>query len=71
VPVSDILTVGQVSAVLGVPAWKIRRVVDALQASLPRAGSYRLIPRAMLGQIAIELDRQGWLSEKLPSEAAK
>ena len=55
------LTVGQVAGIYGVPDWKIRRLVDSLDADIPRAGLYRLIPRSLLGTIAIELQRQGWL----------
>ena len=64
------LTVGQVAEIYDVPAWKIRRVVDALDVEIPRAGLYRLIPRNLLGIIATELQRQGWLprpEEALPS----
>ncbi|MFH1922716.1 MAG: hypothetical protein ABIP48_22865 [Planctomycetota bacterium] len=61
------LTVGQVAEIYGVPAWKIRRMVDSLDVEIPRAGLYRLIPRNLLGTITIELQRQGWLPK--PEEA--
>ena len=56
------LTVGEVATIYGVPAWKIRRLVDAMDAEIPRAGLYRLIPRSLLGRIAIELERRAWLT---------
>lgn len=58
---SDHLTVGEVAKVYGVDAWRIRRIVDALDVEIPRAGLYRLIPRAQLAAVAIELQRRGWL----------
>lgn len=56
------LTIGQVAEFYDVPAWKIRRVVDSLDGDIPRIGRYRLVPRTMLGMLAVELERQGWLS---------
>ena len=58
---SSLLTVGEVAEIYGLPAWKIRRAVDALDVEIPRAGGYRLIPRDLLGVIAAELQRRGWL----------
>jgi hypothetical protein len=60
------VTTGEVAAFLGAHAWQVRRVVDDLEADLPRAGLYRLIPRSMIGQIEAELQRRGWL----PAEEA-
>jgi hypothetical protein len=57
------LTIGQVADIYGVADWQARRAVDALEVQIPRAGLYRLVPRALLGKIAQELDRRGWLSE--------
>lgn len=54
------LTVGQVAQVYDVAPRKIRKVVDALDTDLPRAGQYRLIPRAVLTKIAVELERRGY-----------
>lgn len=65
---SDYLTVGQSAAIFGVPAWKIRRVVAALELKIQRAGQYRLIPRDQLGIIAAELQRQGWLANRPATE---
>ena len=49
------LTVGQVATFYGVPAWRIRRIVDSLDIDVPRAGLYRLIPREMLKAIGAKL----------------
>lgn len=56
-------TVGQVARLYSTDDWRIRRIVDDLDADLPRAGQYRLIPRAMLGTIAVQLKKRGWLKE--------
>ena len=64
------LTVGDVAQVFGVKTWRARRVVDSLDVELPRAGSYRLIPRSLLGRIAVELERRGWLAAD-PKEPAE
>lgn len=55
------LTVGQVAQLYQIDEWRIRRVVDSLPVSIPRAGRYRLVPREYLAEIAVELDRRGWL----------
>lgn len=56
------LTVPEVAAFYDIPDWKIRRVVDSLDVDIPRAGnSCRLISRSLLGVLATELQRQGWL----------
>ena len=57
----DLLTTGQVSEYFGVPAYRIRRAVDALGAELPRAAAYRLVPRVLLPFVREELERRGWL----------
>lgn len=53
---SSHLTVGEVASILGEPEWKVRRIVDALEEDIPRAGLYRLIPRSLLTTIAEQLD---------------
>jgi len=58
------LTVGECAKFYGLPDWKIRRVVDSLDAKIPRAGRYRLVPRELLGAVAVELDRRGWLAKQ-------
>ena len=59
---SSLLTVGQLAEIYGLPAWKICRAVDALDVEIPCAGLYRLIPRDLLGAVAVELQRRGWLA---------
>ena len=51
------LTVGQVAEIYQAPEWKVRRVVDSLDADLPRVGRYRLVPRAMLAAIGAKLQK--------------
>lgn len=63
------LTVTQVAKIYGVPAWRIRRLVDSLGIEIPRAGLYRLIQRDLLGTIAVELDQRGWLPRGEAQEA--
>jgi len=53
------LTIPQVAARLGVPDWKVRRIVDSLEVEIGRAGLYRLVPPSLLGRISNELQRQG------------
>ncbi len=48
---SDFITTGEAARLLGVPIWKIRRIVDRLDANIPRAVAYRLIPRDLLPAI--------------------
>jgi hypothetical protein len=57
------LTIGEIAEMFNLPSWKIRRAVDSLNADLPRAGNYRLVPRTMLGQLTVELQRRGWLPQ--------
>jgi hypothetical protein len=51
------LTVGQVAKFFQVPEWRIRRIVDSLDAEIPRAGLYRFIPRSMLAAIGAKLQQ--------------
>ncbi len=55
---SDSLTTSKVAAEVGVPVWRIRRIVDGLGVELPRAGLYRLIPRTLIPAIRAALARQ-------------
>lgn len=59
----DHVTTGEVAQFYGSPLtdWRVRRAVDALLTDVPRAGRYRLIPRGLLGPLASELQRRGWL----------
>lgn len=56
-------TIGQLAAMFGLPAWKVRRAVDSLDADIQRAGQYRLVPRSALGKLTVEFQRRGWLPE--------
>ncbi len=56
-------TVGKVARLYAVDPWKVRRVVDELNADLPRAGLYRLIPQSMLASIAVRLKERDWLTD--------
>ena len=38
------LTVGETARLYDVAQWRIRKIVDELDADIPRAGMYRLIP---------------------------
>ena len=51
-PEQSHLTTGQVSSLLGVPVWRVRRTIDAMGVDVPRMAHYRLVPRSLL------LDRQ-------------
>ena len=55
------LTVGETARLYDVAQWRIRKIVDELDADIPRAGMYRLIPRHLLPTIAIKLQERGWL----------
>jgi hypothetical protein len=57
----DHVTVGEIASLYSQPSWRIRRCVDELNVEIPRAGQYRLVPRSLLGRIAVELERRGWL----------
>jgi hypothetical protein len=58
------LTTGELAAHFGRPGWQIRNAVDALGASIPRAGLYRLVPRELLPAVEAELKRRGYLPEE-------
>jgi hypothetical protein len=45
------LTTGEIAAEIGAPAWLVRRIIDTLDKDIPRAGLYRVVPRALLGRI--------------------
>ena len=57
------MTIGEVANIFALPTWKVRRAVDSLGVEIPRAGLYRLVPRDVLGKLAVELERRGWLPE--------
>jgi len=66
--VKDHLTVGDVARLYAVDLWQVRRVVDALEAEIPRVGRYRLIPRELLGEIAADLRDRGWLPSQTTND---
>ncbi len=49
-----------------IPAWKLRRVLDSMDASgaieLQRVANYRTVSGDTVGRVADELQRLGWLS---------
>lgn len=53
------VTVGEVARLYGVDQWRVRRIVDELDGSIPRAGQYRLIPHKLLGDIEQRLQELG------------
>lgn len=61
-------TIGELSREIGVPTWKIRRVVDALDIAIPRAGQYRLVTPDVESRICDELRRTGWLHDSTGSQ---
>ncbi len=52
----QLFTIGDVARIYDEPEWKIWWIVDRLNPAVPRAGQYRLIPRALLSLIAVELE---------------
>jgi len=48
---------------LGVPEWKVRRVVDRIAPDVPRVGGQRVraIPPEMMKTLAQELEMDGYL----------
>ncbi len=44
-------TIGEIADFYAEPQWKVRRIVDSLPDEIPRAGRYRLVPRALLPKI--------------------
>ena len=59
--ISSHLTIGDIAKTFGVTEWRARRAVDSLSQEIPRAGRYRLVPRSLLGEVAVELKHRGWL----------
>ena len=55
------LTIGEIASLFNQPAWRVRKCVDSLGIEIPRAGQYRLVPRDLLGRIAVELEHRGRL----------
>ncbi len=53
----DYWTIGQLAQHFGEPHWRVRRVVDAINAELPRAGLYRLVPANLVAEVGQRLRR--------------
>jgi hypothetical protein len=59
---ADYLSTGEVADLFGVEPWRIRRVFECGAIDEPgRLAGKRVIPRALLGEIAIGLEKRGWL----------
>jgi hypothetical protein len=56
-------TIGDIALRFGVAEWQARRAVDALEAEIPRAGLYRLVPHSLLCRLETELKRRGYLKD--------
>jgi len=61
------LTITEVARRLKAPSWKIRRLVDSLDATIPRAGLYRLVPVEILPRIIAELQKRSDKQQKVPT----
>lgn len=53
---AELLTTGEVAPKLKVPVWLVRAVCDSINADLPRAGLYRLVPAGLIPKIKAEID---------------
>jgi hypothetical protein len=56
------LTTREVAQHHGVADWQARRAVDALDAPIPRAGLYRLVPAELLDRVRDQLVKMGYLT---------
>lgn len=61
VPKQSHFTVSQIARLYDVAEHRVRKIIDELPEDIPRVGRYRLIRRELLGRIAVELQRRGWL----------
>ena len=65
------LTTGEVAELLGVDVWRVRRLYESgMLPEPPRAGAYRLIPKADLPRIIDAMRQRGWLPAASSAEAA-
>jgi hypothetical protein len=64
------LTTREVAQHYGIAAWQARRAVDALDAPIPRAGLYRLVPVEVLDLLREQLVRMGYLRQKEDTNAS-
>ena len=58
------LSVGQAAAQLGVPAWKVRRVVDQIAPETPRCGQNRVLSPGTIQKLSNRLYEDGFLRER-------
>jgi hypothetical protein len=58
------LTTCEVAKHHGVADWQARRAVDALDAPIPRAGLYRLVPIELLDRVREQLVKMGYLASQ-------
>lgn len=60
------LSTSEAAAALGVPQWKLRRVVDAIAPQAERIGRARVVPEALMRKLSDELYQQGYIAAKKP-----
>ena len=64
----QLLTVGKAAEKLkektghDVQTWTVRRIVDKLKVDIPRVGTYRVIPAALLPRIAEIIEQRSKVS---------
>jgi hypothetical protein len=63
-PQKSHLTTSEIAALFDANIWQVRRAVDAIGQSIPRAGLYRLVPRELLGLVKAEMVRRGYLPQE-------
>jgi len=64
-------TVGELAKLLDEPEWRVRRIVDQIDADIPRAGQYRLVPGEFVGRIQAALQhlpRRNTQSSKIANQ---
>lgn len=49
---------------LGVPSYRLRRVIDRMDPPVPRQGQSRMVPEGRMPELVSELRRRGWLPEE-------
>ena len=52
---NDHYTTGALAKLLGAPIWKVRRIVDSMDAEIPRVGQYRAVPAKLIKEITERL----------------
>jgi len=65
------LTTREVGELLGVETWRVRRLFESgTLPEPPKFGGKRAIPVELVGEIALALERRGWLPSAVTEEAA-